>query len=453
MKKKETDFTEGPILRKLIRFMLPILAALVIQTLYSAVDLLIVGQFATTESVAGVSMGGQLVGFMTYMIAGMATAVTVIIGRFIGEKNPKDAGNVIGSSLFYFTFVTVVVIAVLCIFARPLLRLLNLPEEAMDEGVKYTVICGAGYIFVTAYNLIGSIFRGIGDSKTPLFTVGVACVVNIFADLLLVGVLHMAAAGAAIATIFAQAISVLLSLILTKKRGLPFTFGKENIRPHWRLMWYIIKMAIPLAVNELILGVSFMFLSAILNSLGLVASAAVGVTGKLVNFIMIFTSAFSQALSAFVAQNIGARKLKRAQRSFLYSVAIAVGFGAIMFYFAFFHGTWMTALFTRDTDVVIASADFLKSYAVDICFSAIMFCTCGYLNGCGKPNVTLIQCMIGVAVRIPAAFWLKSIAPSSMFVIGLATPISTVFQLVFCIIYLIVSNKKMQQIYGAEAGL
>ncbi len=451
MDKKEINFSEGPILSQLIKFMLPILAALIIQTLYSAVDLLIVGQFATTESIAGVSMGGQVVSFMTFMIAGMATAVTVVIGQYIGEKRLNDAGNAIGCSLLYFAFITVVVIAVLIIFARPLLKLLNLPDEAMDEGVRYTVICGTGYVFITAYNLVGSIFRGIGDSKTPLFTVGVSCVINIFADLLLVGVFHMAAAGAAIATVFAQAVSVLLSLLITKKRGLPFTFGKENIRPHWPLLWKIVRMSIPLAINEIILGVSFMFLSAILNSLGLVAAAAVGVAGKLVNFIMVFTSAFSQALAAFVAHNIGARQLKRAQKSLLYSIAIAVGFGAVMFYFSFFHGQWMTVLFTKDTEVVIASADFLRSYAIDICFSAVMFCTCGYLNGCGKANVTLTQCLIGVAVRIPAAYILRSIPGASLFVIGLATPISTIFQLVFCVIYLIVSNRKMKQMYAATA--
>ncbi len=438
------DFTEGPILSKLIRFMLPILAALILQTLYSAVDLLIVGQFSSTASVSGVSMGGQVVGFMTYMITGMSTAVTVILGKFIGEKKRGEAGNAIGTAIIFFTAVTAVIVIVLCILPEQLLRLVNLPEEAMAEGILYTRICGGGYIFVTAYNVLGSIFRGVGDSKTPLLTVGIACVVNIGGDLLLVGTFNMAAAGAAIATIFAQAVSVALSLIITVKKGVPFDFGRKNIKPDKAQMLMLVTMAFPLAVNEAILGVSFMILSAILNELGLVASAAVGVTGKLVNFIMIFTSAFSQALAAFVAQNIGAGKLKRAQKSLLYSVLIACGFGMIMFFLGFFRGEILTCLFTKDGAVVAAAADFLKAYSIDVFFSAIMFCTCGYLNGCGKTNITLIQCMIGVVVRIPMAFILRGIPGAGMFVIGLATPISTCCQLIFLLIYMAITNKKMK---------
>ena len=444
---KENNFTEGPILKQLITFMLPILAALLLQTLYSTVDLVIVGQFASTASVSGVSMGGQIVGFMTYMISGMATAVTIILGRYIGEKRLSEAGNVIGTSIFFFSFLTVVIIAVLCIFPEPLLNLINMPAESMSEGIIYTQICGAGYVFVTAYNLLGCIFRGIGDSKTPLLTVGIACVVNIFGDLLLVGIFHMAAAGAAIATIFAQAMSVALSLIVTKKKGLPFKIERAHIRPHWRLMLQLLKMAFPLAINEIFLGVSFMILSAILNNLGLVQSASVGVGGKLSTFIMLFTSAFSQSLSAFVAQNIGARRLSRANKSLIYAILIAIGFACIMFYFSFIHGEWLTALFSNDPEVIAASADYLKSYAIDTFFTSVVFCTCGYLNGCGKTHITMIQCLVGVAARVPAAFILSSVPEASMFVIGLATPISTVCQLIYLMSYLAFSRKSMRQQY------
>ena len=441
-------FTEGPIVKKLIIFMLPILGALALQVFYGMVDLAIVGNFSTTEATAGVSMGSQIISYATYMIVGMATAVTVFLGRFIGEKRANEAGNVIGSSIFFFLFVTIVFTALFCVFAEPLLRLINLSEDAMQEGVNYTVICGAGCIFITSFNLLGAIFRGVGDSKTPLITVAIACVVNIVGDLLLVWKCDMGAAGAAVATIAAQAISVIISLIITMRRAkagkLPFEFGVKCIRPHWRLMGKIVKVAIPLAFNELILGVSFLILSAILNQLGTAASAAVGVGGKIAGFIMIFTSAFSQSLAAFVAQNIGARNLKRAQKAWISGTAIACGFGVIMLAVMFLFGSAICSLFSKDPEVIRLGTDFAKAYAVDTTFSAAMFCTCGYLNGCGMSNITLTQCIIGVVVRIPMAFLLMSAGGGSMFITGLCIPISTISQLIFLLIYLGLTNKKLK---------
>ena len=440
------DFTQGPIVKKLIIFMLPILGAMALQVFYGAVDLAIVGNFSTTEAASGVSMGSQIISYATYIVAGMSTAVTVILGQFIGEKRSKDSADVIGSSIFFFFFVTVFFSVVFVVLAEPLLRLINMPEEAMQEGINYTVICGAGCIFITAYNLAGAVFRGIGDSKTPLLTVGIACVVNIAGDLALVWGLDMGAAGAAIATIGAQAVSVILSLLITVRRSragkLPFTFRRDSFRPHWRLMGRIIKLAVPLAFNELILAISFMILSAILNTLGVAASAAVGVGGKICGFIMIFTSAFSQSLSAFVAQNFGAKNFRRARRAWLSGTGIAMAFGVVMIVVMSLYGTFFSGLFSSDPDVIRLGAEFTLAYAIDSVFSAAMFCTCGYLNGSGLANITLIQCIIGVVVRVPAAFILMSVSGGSMFVTGLCIPISTVSQLIFLLIYLRANKNK-----------
>ena len=441
------DFTQGSILKKLIVFMLPILCSLALQVFYGAVDLAIVGRFSSTEAVSGVSMGSQLISYATYMIAGMSTAITVLIGQHIGEKNAKAAGDIIGNGIVFLSCVTVFFMGLFCVFARPLLGLLNMPEEAMDEGAAYTVICGAGCIFTTAYNLLGAVFRGIGDSKTPLLTVGIACIFNIAGDLALVWGLNMGAAGAAIATIAAQALSVAISLVITLKRAkrglIPFTFGKENLKLRKVMMLRIIKMAVPLAFNELVLGLSFLVLSAILNTLGVAASAAVGVTGKISAFIMIFTSAFMQALAAFVAQNYGAKNMKRARKAWLIGMVLACGLGLVMCGLLFLFGTFFAGIFTKDTEVMALAADFAKAYAVDTVFSAAMFCTCGYLNGCGMANISLVQCIIGAVVRVPAAFILMSAGGGSMFITGLCVPISTLAQLIFLLIYLGINNKKI----------
>ena len=245
---------------------------------------------------------------------------------------------------------------------------------------------------------------------------------------------------------------MIISLIITARRAkagrIPFEFSIKCIRPRKQLLMRIIKLAIPLAFNELILGVSFLILSAILNTLGVSASAAVGVAGKVEAFIMIFTTAFMEALAAFVAQNYGARNMKRAKRSWLLATLLACGIGLAMLIIIFLFGSFFTGLFTKDPEVTALAADFIRAYAVDTVFAAAMFCTCGYLNGCGMAGISLIQCIIGVAVRIPAAFWLMNIGGGSMFITGLCVPVSTLAQLIFLLIYLGVNNKKAKELAG-----
>ena len=236
-------------------------------------------------------------------------------------------------------------------------RLFQLPVEAMPEGVAYTRICAIGFIFIVAYNLCGSVFRGIGDSKTPLITVSIACVVNILGDLLLVGVFHMAAAGAAIATVFAQAVSVAISLIIVKKKGLPFNFSKEHVKFDKTIIIEVIKLGIPLALQEIVVSSSFLISSAVTNSLGLVASAGVGVSSKLTGFIMLVPSAFMQSMSAFSAQNVGARKIDRAKKAMLHGIWTSLVFATVMGYFSILHGEWLTQIFSRDPAVITAAAN------------------------------------------------------------------------------------------------
>lgn len=445
---KEIDFTKGPILGKLIRFMLPVLLALFLQALYGAADLLIVGKFAETASVSGVSMGSQVTQALTNMIAGLAMGTTVLLGQYIGEGRKKDAGRVIGNSMFFFAAVAVAVTILLFVFAVPLLNLFNVPEEAMSEGTTYVRICSLGFVFIIAYNLIGGIFRGVGDSTTPLITVACACIVNIGGDLLLVGVFDMAAAGAAIATVFAQALSVALSLIIIKKRGLPFEFGKEYLKTDWSIIGRVVKLGTPLGAQELVVNASFLILSAVLNTLGLVASAGVGVAGKITTFILLVSTSFLQALSAVVAQNVGARRIKRAKLALVHAIWLSLAFSCVTFYIGFFQGNLLTQIFTNDPEVMVAASEFLKCYAIDALLTSFLFCLIGYFNGCGKTSITLIQGFIGVCIRVPLAILIKNSSFASIFTIGLATPMSTVIQIIFCGIYFLAVNKSITRTYG-----
>lgn len=279
------DFTTGSIFGKMINFMLPVLAALILQAMYGAVDLMIVGKFGTTAGISGVSTGSSIMNMVTFVLCALATGVTILLGRYLGERRNEKIGGLIENAVAFFTVLSVVLTVVLIAFARPLSVLMQAPEEAIDLTVQYIRICGAGFIFVVFYNLISGIFRGMGNSKLPLIFVGIACVVNILGDLLFVAVLKMNVAGAALATILAQAVSVFLSLLIMRKEELPFTFTKSDIRFGGEIKKFV-GIGAPLALQEFLTNLSFLALCAFVNKLGLDASSGYGVAQKIQSFVL-----------------------------------------------------------------------------------------------------------------------------------------------------------------------
>lgn len=303
-----------------------------------------------------------------------------------------------------------------------------------------------GTVFIVAYNLLGSIFRGIGDSKTPLMTVAIACVLNIVGDLLLVAVFHMGAAGAAIATVFAQAVSVLVSLIVIKKQELPFTFTIKNIRAKAEYIKETLKLGAPIALQDVLVSFSFLAIISIVNGLGLTASAGVGVAEKVCAFLMLVPSTYMQSMSAFVAQNVGAEKPERAKKALWYGIASSLIAGVVMAYITFFHGNLLAGIFAKDAEVVLAAADYLKAYAIDCVLTSFLFCFIGYFNGLGSTTFVMIQGIIGaIGVRLPVSWVFSKIMPISLFRIGFATPISTVVQIVLCGIYFFLTIRKQKK--------
>ena len=441
-----SNFTEGKILSPLLKFMIPILMALFLQTMYGAVDLLIVGQFGNAADVSSVATGSQIMQTITSMITGLTMGITILIGQKLGEGKKEEAGNVVGSGISIFLVLAIILTVLTVIFSSSIANLMNVPQEAFDSTLSYLRICALGSVFIVSYNVIGGVFRGLGDSKTPLITVAIACAVNIIGDLILVGMLDMASTGAALATIMAQAISVILSLILIKRRGLPFEFSLKSIKFHKNLTTQIIKFGAPIALQDILVSLSFLVIVMIGNSMGVVASAGMGVAQKLVGFIMLIPLSFSQAVSAFVAQNYGAKKYDRAKKVLLYSVLVSLCCGAVMFYITFFHGNLLTQIFTKDEDVILASWDYLKSYGIDCLFTAIMFCMVGYFNGCGKTTFVMVQGIVGAfCVRIPVSFIMSQLQPVSLFKVGIATPASTLVQIILCVTFFIYLSKKSQK--------
>ncbi len=442
---KAQNFTEGKIFSPLIRFALPVLLALFLQAMYGAVDLLIVGQFGGENAdvfVSAVSTGSQIMMTLTVVITGLAMGLTVYVGEKIGAGKRDEAGEIIGSGITLFGVISLVLTVLMVAFSSSLASVMHAPEEAFENTVLYVAICSAGTLCIVAYNLIGSIFRGTGDSKIPLITVAIACVLNIVGDFLLVAVLDLGASGAAIATVFAQAMSVVISLFIIRKRSLPFDFSKKYIRFNGMHIKTVLKLGIPIALQDLLVSISFLVITAIVNNIGLVESAGVGVAERVCAFIMLIPSSFMQSMSAFVAQNMGALKYDRAKKALLYGIASSLSVGIVVGYFSFFHGDILAGIFAKDAAIIAPATEYLKAYAIDCLLTAFLFCFIGYFNGCGNTKFVMVQGIIGgICVRLPVSWLMSKSVPVSLFHIGLATPISTTVQIVLCISFFIIMQR------------
>lgn len=430
--RESRNLTEGPIVPSLVRFAFPIALAMLLQVAYGAVDLMVVGRFGQADNVSAVSNGAQVMQLVTLIVNDLALGTTILIGRSVGRKDERETGLIIGSSLKLFLFLGLLFMLVLQPLAPVTAKLLKVPSEAVAGYVRYVRICALGMPAIVGYNLVCALFRGMGNSVLPLITVAIACVCNIFGDLLLVGVFHMAEAGAALATVLSQALSVVVGFILLKKSQGRIPVGKGG----GRIIRQIVKLGTPVALQDFLVTLSFLVISAIVNSLGVDSSASVGIAEKICGFLMLVPSSMGQAMSAYVAQADGAGKRRRVFQALCYGIAIGVVSGVGMAMLSFFGGYQLSMLFTTDAQVAYGASQYLDAYAVDCFLTAFLFCLIGYATGLGHTMFVLLQGLLGAfCVRIPVSLFMSREVPPSLFHIGLATPASSLIQILSFLLF------------------
>lgn len=445
----KSDFTQGSILKKLVFFMLPVLGALVLQAAYGAVDLLVVGRFGSTSGLSAVSTGSQVLNLVTFVVIQFAMGITVLIARYLGEKRSEQIGSVIGGAVLVFTCISIGLFILMVCFARPISILMQAPTEAVDLTADYVRICGSGIFFIVAYNLMSAIFRGLGDSKSPLLFVLVACIVNVAGDLVLVAGFHKDAAGAALATVLAQALSVVFAVVLLVKKELPFAIKKSDFRFNPQCKKFL-KIGLPLALQECLTQLSFLALCAFVNRLGLEASSGYGVACKIVNFAMLVPSALMQSMASFVSQNVGAGKTKRAKKSMVTGIGVGLAVGCVVFLLVMFKGDVLAGFFSTDAAVIQNGYDYLKGFALETIVTAVLFSMIGYFNGNNKTLWVMAQGLIQtLLVRLPLAYFMSIQPNASLTKIGLAAPISTIVGIILNVGFFLylerVGNKKTEK--------
>lgn len=441
--KETNDLVTGDVKKALLRFVLPYLLSCFLQTFYGMVDLFVVGQFYGSEVTTAVSIGSQVTHMLTVILVGLAMGTTVRIGRAVGAGDKKKASQAMGASIVLFSIVALVLTVLLLLVTDPVVHVMMTPAEAVADTRKYLLICFAGIPFIVAYNLISSVFRGMGDSRRPMYFVAAACVVNIFLDFLLIGGLHMGAAGAALATICGQAVSVFLAVIVIRRRDTGFSLSRRDIRIHRGLAGDILKVGVPVAMQDGLIQVAFVVITVIANSRGLVAAASVGIVEKLISFFFLVPSAFLSSISAITAQNMGAGRPERARQSLGYDLLVTAGWGLLCCLYNQFIPETLIGLFTGDAAVLSAGASYMRAYSFDCLFAAVHFCFSGYFCGEGRSGISFLHNMASILLlRVPGAYLASIYFPATLYPMGWAAPLGSLLSALICTGFYLAEQRK-----------
>ncbi len=428
---------EGSILKNIGIFSIPFLVSNFLQTLYGMADLFIVGLFTDAAGITAVAVGSQVMHFLTVILIGLAMGTTVLIGQSVGAKRERSIARIIGNTVVLFGVVSLVFVTVLLALCPQIVSLLSTPTEAVADTSRYLFICFLGIPFITAYNIIAAIFRGLGDSKSPMYFITVACVINIALDYLFIGPCGMGAAGAALATVLSQTFSVILSLVAIRySRSIAFGvhLRLRDFRLHRGILLSLAKIGIPVACQDGFIQVSFLFITAIANSRGLEIAAAVGIVEKIICFLFLVPSAMLSTVSAIAAQNIGAGRYDRAHQTMFGGIAIAAGFGLACSILFQFISEPVLSLFADNPQVVTFGTQYLHAYVFDCMVAGIHFCFSGYFCACGLSIVSFIHNAISiVTMRVPGAYLASVWYPDTLFPMGIATLSGSFLSMLICI--------------------
>ena len=438
----ERNLTSGSVLSNILYFSLPYLLSYFLQTLYGMADLFIIGQFDGVAGTTAVSIGSQIMHMLTVMIVGLAMGATVNIGHAVGAGDRKKASLVIGNTATLFMAVSIPLTILLICLVKPVVMVMSTPAEAVSGTEAYLTICFAGIPFITAYNVISSVFRGLGDSKSPMYFIAVACAANIILELVFMGVMDMGPAGAALGTTLSQTISVAVALIAIVKRRL-ISVSRSDFRPCREHIRRILNIGVPVALQDGFIQIAFIVITIIANQRGLNDAAAVGIVEKIIGFIFLVPSSMLSTVSAVCAQNIGAGKLDRAAKTLRYAIFIAAGFGLVVSVLIQFIAEPVVGLFSSDTAVITMGGQYFRGYVADCMFAGIHFCFSGYFCAYGKSGISFLHNFLSVLLaRVPGAYLASKMFADTLLPMGLAAVAGSILSVIICTIAFVWIRKR-----------
>lgn len=435
---RENTLTEGNVARTLLRFAVPFLIAYILQSLYGAVDLFVVGRYGTAESVAAVSTGTQVTQIVTSLVSGLTLGSTIVIGNYMGQKRFDRVKQTIGTTLTVFAVVALLLTAAMLVLEVPLLTVLCTPEESFALTMQYVAICACGNLFICGYNAISAILRGYGDSKRPMVFVGIACVINIVLDFVFVKDLHMDVSGTAWATVISQGVSMVIAIVYLKRKQFIFDFRLSGFRPVGSIVKELARVGIPISFQEAAVRVSFLYLMTVMNRCGVYAAAVVGIGSKYDVFAMLSATSMANALAAITAQNMGAGKPERARKSLWYGMGFALFVSCLFWLWAQWNPESMISAFSRDEHVIRAGVPFFRSCSYDYILVTLVFCLNGYLNGRQKTLWTMVSCTSGaLLLRIPMVYFFGKYFSDNLGMLGKIAPTVSGIMACYTLVYVL----------------
>ena len=422
----ERDLTTGSIGRNILKFSLPYFLSYFLQTLYGMADLFIIGQFCGVDSITAVSNGSQVMHMITVMIVGIAMGTTVMIGKSVGAKQKKETSKIIGNTVSLFVCLSVVLTVVLLFFVHPIVRIMSTPQQAVEGTTAYLTICFAGIPLITAYNIISSIFRGLGDSKSPMYFIAVACGVNI--------------------VLLAQTISVIVALIAIRKKDTGISLKRSDLKPEGKTLKNILGIGIPISLQDGFIQISFIVITIIVNQRGLNDAAAVGIVEKIISFVFLVPSSMLSAVSAIAAQNIGAGKDERATKTLKYAIMISMSFGLCVAVLMQFISNSVVGIFTSDAVVIYMGSQYIRSYIWDCMIAGIHFSYSGYFCAYGKSGISFLHNVLSIVlIRIPGAYFASKWFADTLYPMGCAAPAGSLLSVIVCVIAFIYLKKSIRR--------
>ena len=442
----EQNLTEGSVLKTVIRFSLPFLLAYFLQTLYGMADLFIIGQFYGVESTTAVAIGSQVMHMLTVMIVGLAMGSVVIIGQAVGAGDKERMNRAIGNTVVLFLLLSLVSTVLLLMLVDPIVRAMSTPQEAAAGTRAYLTICFLGIPFITAYNMISSIFRGMGDSKTPMYLVAVACGANILLDYYFMGSLDLGPAGAALGTTISQTISVILSLFMIRRKKFGLHLSRSDCRPSLPLMGELLKIGGPVALQDGFIQIAFMVITIFANLRGLNDAAAVGIVEKFIGILFLLPSSMLQTVSTLSAQNMGAGKHDRARQTLYYACGISIAWGLLIVVLMHFYAPQCIGLFSNSAQAVASGCEYMKTYVWDVPFAGIHFCFSGFFCAYGLSGLSFLHNALSILlVRIPLSWFAAKYFLESLLPMGLGSPAGSLLSVIICVTAFLILRKKQRQ--------
>lgn len=437
------NLTTGSVLNNIVYFSIPYLFSYFLQILYGLADLFVVGQFCGVSTITAVSIGSQIMHMLTVIIVGLAMGTTVVIAQAIGANDKKRTTQAVGNTITLFLVFSLVMAVVLLLSVGGIVSVMSTPVEAVAETKSYLTICFLGIPFIVAYNIIASIFRGLGDSKSPMYFIMIACAVNIILDYVLIGAYRMGATGAAIATVVSQTVSVVVALVFIKKHKTGLAVGRAELKPSKAVMGKILNIGVPVALQDGFIQIAFLVITIIANLRGLNDAAAVGIVEKIIGILFLIPSAMLSTVSAVAAQNLGAKKVDRAKKTLWEALAITVSFGMVFSIAMQFIAGDVVSIFTSESEVIRLGDQYLRGYVWDCVLAGMHFCFSGFFCACGWSILSFIHNVAAIILaRIPLAYLASVMFPDTLYPMGMATNTGSLLSVLICIGAYIWLNKR-----------